>query len=67
MASDEVARLQTALVLFDDGVELMRCNLRRRHPHADDERIEQLLAEWLSRRPGAPHGDGAGRPRAATT
>jgi hypothetical protein len=62
MTSDEAARLRTALALFDDGVELMRQNLRREHPEATADEIERRLREWLRDRPGAEHGDGVGRP-----
>ncbi len=61
-ASAAVANaLQTALDLFETGVELMHQNLRRRHPHASDEEIERLLGEWLQQRPGAESGDCPGR------
>jgi hypothetical protein len=63
MASQEVERLRTALALFDDGVRLMRANLRRQHPDASEEDIDRLVGEWLATRPGAEHGDGVGRPR----
>ena len=53
---------RATLDLFQAGVDLMRQNLRRRHPGADDERIERLLAEWLRERPGAEAGDCPGRP-----
>jgi Rv0078B-related antitoxin len=39
------------------GVDLMRQNLRRRHPEALDDEIERLLGEWLQERPGAEFGD----------
>jgi len=55
-------RLRTTFRLHEEGVELMRQNLRRRHPEAADEDIERLLAEWLSERPGAEFGDAQGRP-----
>lgn len=55
-------KLRAALELHEVGVELMRQNLRRRHPDASDGTIEQLLADWLRTRPGAEHGDAAGRP-----
>ena len=56
-------RLRIALEMFDEGVELMRRNLSRRHPDSSEEDIERLLVEWLHERPGAEHGDGEGRPR----
>lgn len=45
------------LDLFQTGVDVMRQNLRRRHPEAHDEEIERLLGEWLQERPGAEFGD----------
>lgn len=63
MSSVEEERLRTALTLFDDGVQLMRANLRRRHPDATEAEIERLVDDWLAERPGAEHGDGVGRPR----
>lgn len=60
--SEEVARLRAALDLHEDGVALMRQNLRRAHPDAPDEEIERRLGAWLRERPGAEHGDGVGRP-----
>jgi hypothetical protein len=55
-------KLRAALELHEVGVELMRQNLRRRHPDASDDLIDDLLTDWLRTRPGAEHGDGAGRP-----
>ena len=57
-----VQRLRTAFQLHDEGVALMRQNLRRRHPDESDEQIEQRLQAWLRERPGAEFGDGEGRP-----
>lgn len=62
METDEAARLRMALEMFDDGVALMRQNLRRADPEASEEEIEQRLRAWLRERPGAEHGDSAGRP-----
>jgi hypothetical protein len=52
---------QTALDLFEAGVDLMRQNLRRNHPDAGEQEIERLLIAWLHHRPGAEAGDGHGR------
>ena len=52
---------RTTLDLFDTGLDLMRQNLRRRRPEADDQEIAQLLERWLRYRPGAAGGDCAGR------
>lgn len=62
MAGDEAARLRLALDMFEDGVALMRQNLRRRHADESDEEIEARLRAWLHHRPGAEHGDAVGRP-----
>lgn len=58
-ASAEAFR--TTLDLFETGVSLMRQNLRRAHPDATDEAIDDLLTSWLRERPGAEHGDCPGR------
>jgi len=50
------------LDLFDAGVQLMRQNLRRRDPDADEQEIDRRLSIWLRARPGAEHGDCPGRP-----
>jgi len=55
-------RLRLALDLYATGEDIMRQNLRRRHPDATGEEIERLIIEWLRRRPGAEHGDSAGTP-----
>ena len=57
----EAAALQQALDLFDTGVDLMRQNLRRRHPEATSQEIERLLVDWVQERPGAAFGDCPGR------
>ena len=64
MADEETLadRLIMTFELFEFGVEMMAANLRRRHPDATPEKIEQLLGEWLAERPGAELGDGPGVP-----
>lgn len=61
MPPSVVDAFQTTLELFETGLDLMRQNLRRRHPEADHEAIERLLHEWLLDRPGAESGDCPGR------
>jgi hypothetical protein len=39
--------LRFALEMADAGIELMRCNLRRQHPEADEARIQELVNDWL--------------------
>ncbi len=58
-------RAEAAFDLYETGQIIMRQNLRRRHPDLDGAEIEQRLAEWNHRRPGAEHGAGPpprGRP-----
>jgi len=55
-------RMAVAVDLFETAQVIMRQNLRRRHPEADEAEIEHRLAEWRKQRPGAPYGDGVGRP-----
>jgi len=61
-SDDAVAKLRAAFDLFAAGEALMRENLRRQHPEASDEEIEDRLCQWLSERPGAEHGDAQGIP-----
>lgn len=53
---------RTTLDFFQTGVDLMRQNLRRRYPDAQEHEIDRLLQEWLLERPGAEAGDCPGRP-----
>jgi hypothetical protein len=55
------------LDVYQTGLDLMRQNLRRRHPTAANEEIERLLHQWLLERPGAESGDCPGRPVDVTT
>lgn len=60
-SSPVAARLLAALDLHEVGVDLMRQNLRRRHPRSSDEDIDARLKAWLLTRPGAEAGDCPGR------
>lgn len=62
MDSPEAQRLRTALAMFDDGVALMRQNLRRRHPELSEVELDERVQAWVRERPGAPHGDAVGTP-----
>lgn len=53
--------LVVTLDLYETGVALMRQNLRRQFPGADDYDIDRRLQEWLRHRPGAELGDAEGR------
>jgi hypothetical protein len=59
-SSSPADAFRTALDLFETGVDIMRQNLRRGHPGANDEEIERLLHDWLLDRPGAESGDCSG-------
>ena len=48
--------------LFEAGVSMMRQNLKRSFPEADEEEIKMRLRQWLQERPGAEYGDCEGRP-----
>jgi hypothetical protein len=49
--------------LVEAGIALMRQNLRRRHPEADEIRIDDLLKTWLYRTDDPIQGDVAGSVR----
>jgi hypothetical protein len=51
-------KLRVALALHEDGIALMRENLRRRHPGESDGEITARLRLWLRDRPA----DAPGRP-----
>lgn len=55
------ARMAVTMALHDDGVQMMRLNLRRRHPDATDEEIDMRLGAYLQTRPGVEFGDCDGR------
>ena len=59
--TDITAAFRTTLDLFEAGVAMKRQSLRRSHPDATDEEIEQRLRQWLHERPGAEYGDSPGR------
>jgi hypothetical protein len=55
-------RFKLALDLYATGEAVMRHRIRRQHPDLDDAEVEARLVAWLQTRPGAEHGDAAGRP-----
>lgn len=55
-------RFQTALALYELAEEMLRQKVRREHPEASEEEIEQHVVEWRLHRPGAEFGDGPGLP-----
>jgi hypothetical protein len=57
-----MSRMKMAFDLYETAESILRQNLRRRFPGEDEAAIEARIVAWLHRRPGAEHGDGAGRP-----
>jgi hypothetical protein len=49
--SPEARRFAQAVRMADEGIELMRQNLRRRHPEETDRQIDERLEAWLVDRP----------------
>ena len=45
--------MELAFDLYESAELIMRENLRRRFPEADDDEIERRLLDWLQKRPGA--------------
>lgn len=46
-----IARMQRLFDLYETSLEIMRQNLRRRHPQASEAEIERRLVTWLRARP----------------
>lgn len=44
-------RLLLAFAMQEEGLALMRENLRRRHPDATEQELDQLCDAWLMDRP----------------
>lgn len=47
---DLAARFRTTIDLYEAGVQMMRLNLRRRHPEETDAEIQVRLVAWMMRR-----------------
>jgi hypothetical protein len=54
---DLAEAFRTTFDLFDAGLDLMRQNLKRADPSANDDEIDRRLVKWLHERPGAEVGD----------
>ncbi len=52
-------KLATALALLDDGIDLMRCRLRRERPDLSPEQVDILIEQWLRPAPGHLQGSAA--------
>lgn len=55
-------RLRIALDLADLAQRMMLHKLRRDHPDEGEDEVLVRLERWMRTRPGAEHGDSAGRP-----
>ena len=51
------ARLEAALEMWDDGVQLKRESLRRADPAASEAELDARIGTWLAERAGDDHGD----------
>lgn len=50
----------TTAMLMNDGIQLMRQNIKRRHPHNTERQTEMALRTWLYRTDDPIPGDTAG-------
>ncbi len=57
-----LARAQATFDLCETAEQIMRQNIRRRHPELSEEEVEERLIEWRRQRPDAPLGDAYGKP-----
>lgn len=53
----------TTAILIEAGVDMMRQNIRRLHPDADDDTVNSLLAAWMRREDDPLPGDTGGAVR----
>jgi hypothetical protein len=58
------AKLQTAFELLEVAERMLRRRLSREHPGISEEAIDERVAAWYAKRPGAERGDGVGVVRA---
>jgi hypothetical protein len=59
--------VEVACELAELAADLVESTYRREHPGATDAEVASRLREWWTDRPGAPHGDADGVPRANFT
>jgi len=57
-----VDKPRITLDMAEAGADMMRENLRRRHPDEDASGLERRLVAWLHERPGDETGDADGVP-----
>ena len=58
---DAAARLRAAIEMHELAERMMRQRLRRERPQISASELESQIGAWLRDRPGAEHGDAAGR------
>jgi hypothetical protein len=54
-----LARAEMTFDLCETAEQIMRQNIRRRHPELGDDEVEERVVEWLRHR---PEGSSYGRP-----
>lgn len=54
--------MRLALDMYEFGESMVRQRFIRENPDADEATINAMVRAWRLDRPGAPHGDSAGRP-----
>ena len=59
---DPATGFRTGIALADAGIEMKRAQLAREFPDESPQEHLKRLNAWLRERPGAPFGDGEGRP-----
>jgi hypothetical protein len=55
-------KLRIAFALIDVAERMLRQRLRRESPDISEQALEERVAAWYARRPGAEFGDGEGIP-----
>ena len=60
-AASAAYNLRLALDMYEVGEQFQRQRLRRSHPDATEDEIEDEIRAWLATRPDAPDGDCSGR------
>ncbi|HEY8945781.1 MAG TPA: hypothetical protein VIM73_16040 [Polyangiaceae bacterium] len=53
-------KLRIAFALIDVAERMLRQRLRRESPEMSEQALEDRVAAWYARRPGAELGDGVG-------
>lgn len=62
-SSRYAAKMMTTAMLVENGINIMRQNIRRRHPEESEAAIDARLYAWLCRKDNAISGDVSGSVR----